>query len=169
MFRLERLSQKLTRLREAGVERIYMPRFDARFAARTADEFLTMVLGQSLGANVVVTGEDFAFGKARGGTSETLRAWGAERRVAVHSVPPVVAAGERCSSTAIRRALEAGDMGHAGRPAWPVIHDNWAGSAWGWARRDHRFSHGESGFAAAAETSDTRRLCDTCPACGKNV
>lgn len=119
-FRLETLSQKLHRLHAWGVERIYMPRFDAAFAARSAEDFLQNILQQSIGAKTVVTGENFAFGKARQGTTEMLQQWGAAHGVRIHNLPPVLAEGEVCSSTAVRQALARGDMQHAaallGRP-----------------------------------------------------
>ena len=73
-FRLEQLAVKLARLRAAGIERVYIPRFDAAFASLSAEAFMTDVLGHALGAKVVVTGENFAFGKGRSGDIATW-AW----------------------------------------------------------------------------------------------
>ncbi len=109
-FRIERLGVKLQRLAQASVARVYMPRFDAAFAGLSADQFLDEVLGRQLQAKVVVTGADFAFGKGRSGTIETLRAWGAKNAVEILAVPPVVHQGITCASTAIRTALGQGDM-----------------------------------------------------------
>lgn len=109
-FRIERLGVKLQRLTQASIARVYMPRFDASFAGLSADQFLNDVLGRSLQAKVVVTGADFAFGKGRAGTIETLRAWGVANGVEIIAVPPVVDQGTICSSTAIRDALTQGDM-----------------------------------------------------------
>ncbi|MFM9889249.1 MAG: bifunctional riboflavin kinase/FAD synthetase [Rickettsiales bacterium] len=114
MFRLEPLANKLRRLRAAGVARVYMPRFTARFAQITAEAFMHDVLGQSLGAKVVVTGENFAFGHGRGGNVALLRQWGTAQDVRIITVPPLRVAGAPCSSSAIRAVLAAGDVATAG-------------------------------------------------------
>ena len=90
-----------------------MPRFDVKFAAMTAQQFLDEVLGRQLQARAVVTGDNFAFGKGRGGDVAMLRAWGEKNGVAVHTIPPLLVDGEVCSSSAVRRALETGDMARA--------------------------------------------------------
>ena len=111
-FRLERLGTKLTRLQAAGVERVYMPRFDRAFAAMSAEEFLEGVLGRSLGAKVVVTGENFVFGKGRSGDVALLRQWGAANEVEILAVPYVMDGAKAYSSSAVRAALAEGDMPH---------------------------------------------------------
>ena len=112
-FRLEPLAVKLARLRDLGVQYCFMPRFDAAFAALSARQFLDGVLGKQLNAHAVITGENFAFGKGRGGDVTMLKDWGAAHGVTVHTVPPLMIDGAVCSSSAVRRALEAGDMARA--------------------------------------------------------
>ncbi len=109
-FRLERLRVKLARLRDAGVERVYMPKFNAPFAALTAQAFLQEVLARQLGARAVITGENFAFGKDRSGDIATLRAWGSAHGVEIIAVPPVRFGEAICSSSAIRAELAVGDV-----------------------------------------------------------
>ena len=113
-FRLERLSTKLGRLRDAGVERVYMPRFNAGFAGRSAEGFLEEILAGALGARAVITGENFAFGRDRGGDIHTLRVWGATNGVEIIAVPPVRFGEAICSSSAIRAELAMGDVVAAG-------------------------------------------------------
>lgn len=137
-FRLETLSQKLHRLAEWGVARVYMPRFNAAFAAQSAEEFLETVLRQQLRAQVVVTGENFAFGKARSGTAAVLRDWGTAHHVTVHSIAARMVAGIACSSSAVREALGRADVAGAaellGRPyrlAGRVLHGDRRGHGLG--------------------------------------
>lgn len=139
-FRLKRLADKLRRLRGAGVERVYMPHFNKAFAALSATQFLDQVLARQLGARVVVTGEDFAFGKDRGGDAAMLRAWGAAQGVTIINVPAVMVDGVACSSSAVRRAIGNGDMALAatllGRPyglSGRVIHGDGRGAQLGFA------------------------------------
>ena len=112
-FRIERLADKWERLRTAGVARVVMPHFDATFASMSAEAFLDDVLGQSLGAKAVVTGENFAFGHKRRGDSAMLKAWGARHGVEIITVPPVAVSGVICSSSAVRANITAGDMPRA--------------------------------------------------------
>lgn len=112
--RIVPLGAKLRGLEAAGVQQVFMPRFDRGFASLSAAAFLEEVLGRQLNARAVVTGENFAFGQGRSGTVETLRDWGAQQGVAILTVPPLLAEGEVCSSSAVRLALEQGEVGHAG-------------------------------------------------------
>jgi riboflavin kinase/FMN adenylyltransferase len=119
-FRIVRLRDKLAQLQQTLVERVYAPRFDANFAGMSAEDFLDIVLGQQLGAKIVVTGENFAFGNKRRGDSTMLKNWGNAHGVHIITVPPVTMDGEICSSSAIRKAIGAGAVKHAaallGRP-----------------------------------------------------
>jgi riboflavin kinase / FMN adenylyltransferase len=94
-------------------------RFDASLAAMGADEFVAKVLVGRLGASAVVVGWDFHFGKGRSGTPATLAAAGLRHGFAVEIVAKVEdGAGEGAhvvSSTAIRQALERGDLAAAAR------------------------------------------------------
>jgi riboflavin kinase/FMN adenylyltransferase len=65
-------------------------------------------------------GSTFRFGRARGGDIRLLQTIGAELGFTVVAVPPVSVEGETVSSSAIRAAIEAGDVARAraflGRP-----------------------------------------------------
>lgn len=139
-FRLEPLALKLRRLRDAGVARVYMPRFTRSFANVSAERFMNEVLKKSLGAKTVVTGEGFVFGKDRTGDNAALHAWGVQHAVDVVAVKPVTEAGQLCSSSAIRHALGVGDMAQVatlfGRPyqiAGRVMHGAGRGAGLGFA------------------------------------
>jgi riboflavin kinase / FMN adenylyltransferase len=68
----------------------------------------------------VLVGEDFHFGHRQAGDVKFLRELGMHHGFDVVITPPVVYRGEVVSSTAIRRAIAAGDVTHAsallGRP-----------------------------------------------------
>lgn len=119
-FRLEPRRTKFHRLRDAGVEQLFAPHFNAAFANMSAEAFLDEVLAQKLNARAVITGENFAFGKGRAGNADMLREWGQQHSIEVVRVMPVKIAGEVCSSSAIRQALQGGHMAHVadllGRP-----------------------------------------------------
>lgn len=137
-FRIEPLAVKLRRLREAGVTQLFMPRFDRRFASLSAPQFLDEVLARQLQARAVITGDDFAFGQGRAGTVALLRDWGRRHGIAIHTVPPVLAEGEVCSSSAVRHALDHGRvaqaatlLGHPYRIEGRVMHGDKRGRTLG--------------------------------------
>ena len=85
------------------------PPTDAEMAARTADVFVREVLVDGLGVSALVVGEDFVFGKGRGGNLATLRDTGAAHGFDVTAFHTVLAAGgQKISSTRIREALKEG-------------------------------------------------------------
>ena len=107
--RLTRFRERYEQLRALGVDELLCARFEA-VRELTPVEFVDELLTRQLGARHVVVGDDFRFGAARSGTVHELRELGKRRGLAVTEMPPVSFRGERVSSTAIRRALKAGDL-----------------------------------------------------------
>ncbi len=108
-FRLTSLNQRERLFGEAGADAMLVFRFDAELAAVTAEDFVAERVVGLIGAAGVVTGEDFTFGKGRGGNIEVLKILGAAHGLSVDAVAPVIADGEPVSSSGIREALQAGD------------------------------------------------------------
>jgi riboflavin kinase/FMN adenylyltransferase len=127
-FLLASARMKVAALRDCGVDLCFALRFDRTLAAMPAEAFVKEVLVDGLGLAGVVAGYDFVFGKARGGTPETLVAgMRAAGREAVIVAPAIDAAEARragvevepdsfvYSSTGVREALKAGDPEGAAR------------------------------------------------------
>ena len=114
-FRLTSLDQRQRLFAHAGADAILVFRFDAELAATTAEDFIAELLAERIGAAGVVTGDDFTFGKGRGGNVEVLKEVGARVGIVAEAVAPVLLDGERISSGRIREALAAGDPGTATR------------------------------------------------------
>lgn len=114
-FRLTSLDQRQRLFAEAGADAMLVFRFDAELAGVTAPDFVTDHLASRIGAAGVVTGEDFTFGKGRGGNVDVLKLLGQANRISVDAVAPVVEDGEAVSSSRIRDALRAGDCALAAR------------------------------------------------------
>ena len=112
-FRLQTLRDKLAGLRAAGVEKIFALKFNADFAGQSAEQFLNTTLLRKMNTRAVITGQNFSYGKGRTGDIAQLRQWGIHHRVRTEQLTPVIAEGDVCSSTAVRAALEVGDMSHA--------------------------------------------------------
>jgi len=146
--RLTRLSAKLHVLRDAGVDRVHIARFDAKFASQPPGSFIQDVLVKGLGCAWILVGRDFRFGAKRAGDfallSEAARVHGFE----VEAMPEVQNAGERVSSSAVRDALRQGDLEKAsvllGRPfsiAGRVTHGDKLGRQLGFATANIRLPH----------------------------
>jgi riboflavin kinase/FMN adenylyltransferase len=115
MFRLTGEAGKLAVLRRLGIDGAFVRRFDAALAGTSAAAFVSDTLKGELGLTGVVIGHDFHFGRGREGTPAMLEALCAENGLACRIVPAVAAGGGEApvSSSAIRAALEAGDVATA--------------------------------------------------------
>ncbi|WP_159796692.1 bifunctional riboflavin kinase/FAD synthetase [Croceibacterium salegens] len=128
-FRLTTLDQRQELFAAAGADAMLVFHFDDALAGTTAEDFVTKLLGDHIGAAGVVTGEDFTFGKGRGGNIAVLREVGAGLGIGVRALGPVMDGGRVVSSSRIRDALKAGDCAEATRLLTrpfairaPVIH-----------------------------------------------
>jgi riboflavin kinase/FMN adenylyltransferase len=109
------LDQKLELLADAGVDLTLVIHFDEQRSHESAEDFVREVLAGCLRTRLVVVGEDFHFGRNRGGNVELLKRMGPELGFEVEGLPLVDIPGVEgpVSSTAIRRALSDGDVAKA--------------------------------------------------------
>ncbi len=114
-FRLTTLEQRQELYLAAGATAMLVFHFDRELANTTAEDFVKVLLHERIGAAGVVTGEDFTFGKGRGGNRQVLEELGDEVGIRTRAVPPVVEGGEAVSSSRVRNALKAGDCETASR------------------------------------------------------
>jgi len=118
-FRLTPAAMKARLCESLGLSGIVFMTFDASLASLTAEEFVAEILVLRLGAGAVVVGWDFHFGKGRSGTPAFLAEAGPRHGLIVEIVAKVEDGagdtGRVVSSTAIRRALERGDVEAAAR------------------------------------------------------
>jgi riboflavin kinase/FMN adenylyltransferase len=91
-----------------GVDRVDMVQFTRTMANRSPRAFLKLLTGR-YDVRAVVAGKDFTFGRRGAGTTDTLKALGAEMGFEVVEMPVVLLDGEKVSSTRIRMALERGE------------------------------------------------------------
>jgi riboflavin kinase/FMN adenylyltransferase len=155
--RIATLRDKLGELERCGIDQVIVLRFDARFAALTAQQFIGDVLVGGLGARYVLVGDDFRFGAQRQGDYATLDAAGRQHGFDVARMMSYEVHGLRVSSSAVREALAAGQMQQAaallGRPysiSGHVVHgrklgrqlgESSAGAADGFRTLNLRFAH----------------------------
>ena len=102
-------AQRNTLLEQMGVTELFETDFDA-VRSLTPEQFVEQVLVNQLHAGAVSCGYNYRFGRGRSGDAATLRALCAARGIAVTVLPPVQADDLPINSTAIRRAVAAGDM-----------------------------------------------------------
>jgi len=103
---LSTLDRRLELLHECGIADVLVVEFTPETAELSAAEFARDVLG-AIGAQVVVAGEGFRFGRGREGDCDLLRSIGLDARE-VPLVPGV-------SSTRIRAHVKAGELEAAAR------------------------------------------------------
>ena len=114
-FRLTTLDQREELFAAAGADAMLVFDFNDDLAATTAESFVRDLLAGHIGAAGVLTGEDFTFGKDRGGNVQVQRDVGADCGVEARTISPVGDTGQTVSSSRIRDALKAGECDVAAR------------------------------------------------------
>lgn len=114
------LEEKVAQLQILGVDQLVMLPFDRELASLTPEHFVAEILVKGLQAKQISVGQDFCFGRQRTGTAEDLCTIAAEYGIDVTIAPLKLLDGHRISSSAIRAALQQGDIQQAnyllGRP-----------------------------------------------------
>lgn len=108
LFRLTDERAKLRLLAATGLDGAMVLTFNAALAGLPAQDFVSRILVDRLGASGVAVGFDFHFGQGRGGSPAFLKEQGARLGFPVDIVPPLEDEGRPVSSGAIRTALSAG-------------------------------------------------------------
>src|SRR5262245_2656434 len=109
------LDRKLERIAECGIDMAVLEPFDAAFAQRSPESFVSDILVAALGTRDVVVGQDFTYGRGRAGTVETLAAAGLAQGFGVTAVEKVTARGLVASSSKIREFVLEGKVDGAAR------------------------------------------------------
>ncbi len=101
---------KIELISKAGLELIFIIGFSYEFSQIPAEEFVSFILGRSIGIKELVVGYDYSFGKNREGNIDFLREIGERSGFNVHVIDPVNVNGITVSSSKIREAVSSGDM-----------------------------------------------------------
>lgn len=116
---LTTFEDKAEEFRRLGLDLVLCLTFDRAFAAHSPEAFVQSVL-VPLKARDVYVGANYRFGHDRMGDAETLAKLGARHGFSVHPQSFFTRDGQRVSSSQVREALKAGDVGEArellGRP-----------------------------------------------------
>ena len=146
--RVGTLRDKLIDLAQCGVDQTVVLPFDARLADLAPQDFIDRVLCQGLGASYVLVGDDFRFGARRAGDYAMLDNAGLAQGFDVARMNSYEVHGLRVSSSAVRAALQAGNMpgatrllGHPYRISGHVVHGRKLGRTLGFKTLNQRFAH----------------------------
>jgi len=161
---IESLELRLKRFAAAGIEQVHIVHFDETTKDEEAAAFVARVVVGQLRAHEVIVGDDFRFGRQRGGDVATLAAAGID-------VDALGAIGDvrRYSSTVARQAIARGDLVEAvkvlGRSvvvSGEVVHgDGRGGKELGFPTANlatvaEVVTPGEGVYAAMAQLADQR-------------
>ena len=107
---LSATQHKIALIRALGVEHLLVITFDKQFAATEPEDFVQKLVAHSKPLREICVGHEWSFGKNRRGNLDLLKRLGANSNFDVVGIPPVKINGAVVSSTAIRQAIEKGDM-----------------------------------------------------------
>jgi riboflavin kinase/FMN adenylyltransferase len=146
--RLTSLREKAELLRDAGIDRLHVFRFDKTFSSLSAEDFIKEALVNTLHARWILVGDDFRFGAKRAGDFDLLKSMGSQYGYEADFLHTVTVDGSRSSSTAVREALAAGNMDKAaqllGRPysiSGRVVHGDKLGRTIGFPTANIQLRH----------------------------
>ena len=96
------------------MQHLLVIKFDKAFAATAPEDFVLQLVTHSKPLREICVGHEWSFGKGRRGNLALLRKLGTQFNFEVVGIPAVTLGnGEPVSSTAIRHAIEAGDLAKA--------------------------------------------------------
>jgi riboflavin kinase/FMN adenylyltransferase len=101
---------KIALIRSLGAGHLLVIKFDKNFAATSPENFAEQLVRNSKPLREICVGHEWSFGKNRAGNLDLLKKLGARFDFDVVGIPPVKTNGAVVSSTAIRQAVEAGNL-----------------------------------------------------------
>jgi len=104
---------KIALIRDLGVAHLLVVHFDRNFASTPPEEFVRQLVQHSKPLRQICVGHEWSFGKNRAGNLTLLQKLGAQHHFDVIGIKPVAVNGTVVSSTAIRAAVEEGQLDKA--------------------------------------------------------
>lgn len=102
--------EKYKKLKALGVDRLICIRFCSKFAAMSAEQFVSELLVQKLGVKHLIVGDDFRFGQKRAGDFSLLKKLSAVHGFSVDDSQTFKYSNKRASSTEVRNRLQTSDF-----------------------------------------------------------
>ena len=146
--RVANLRDKIEGLRACGIRRVFVMHFNQRLASVTPQAFIDDILVEGCAMRWLIVGDDFRFGARRAGDVALLRARAAAGGYSVEQLDAVCHAQQRISSSAVRAALQGGDLaqaaallGHPYHISGRVLHGAKLGRQIGFPTLNLRLAH----------------------------
>lgn len=108
--RLNRFREKWTSIKKFGVDYVLCIRFNKKFAAISAEDFVEKILVERLGIKAIIIGDDFRFGAKRKGDFNLLQKMGEQYNFETIKMSSFLLQEKRVSSTEVRNALAKSDF-----------------------------------------------------------
>jgi riboflavin kinase/FMN adenylyltransferase len=112
---LASVEERCDRMRELGIEQIFVLRFTLDIARLSPEEFVTQYLRDVMRARFVWVGDNFRFGHRQSGDPALLAALGEQYGFETRRLDPVQWRGLAVSTSEVRTRIEAGEVSLAGR------------------------------------------------------
>lgn len=110
---LNTFEEKAALLKEQGIQHLVRIPFTKEFSQLSSEEFVRQILVKNIGTCKLVIGYDHHFGKNREGSFQQLQTSGPKLGFDVEEIPAQDIDHVTVSSSAIRKALESGDVSSA--------------------------------------------------------
>ena len=98
-----------------GIQQVLVLPFTSEVASWPPEEFVRRVLVEALGAKAIIVGHNFRFGHRQEGDIVAMHRFGTQFGFSTEVLRDFTVRSRSVSSTAIRMAVQSGDMGRAGR------------------------------------------------------
>jgi riboflavin kinase/FMN adenylyltransferase len=112
---LTSVEERCARMRELGIEQIFVLPFTREIAQLSPEEFVAQYLQQVMRARFVLVGQNFRFGNRQAGDPAMLADLGLRYGFETRLVDPVKWHGLVISTSEVRSRIEAGEVSLAGR------------------------------------------------------
>ncbi len=107
--------QKVALISDSGVDCLVVVPFTIELSQMSAEDFVIKVLCESLGMSHILIGHDYAFGRGREGSYETLERLGLDHGFTLEDLEPFGHGNMVFSSSLVRSQLISGDMAAVSR------------------------------------------------------
>jgi cytidyltransferase-like protein len=99
------LNTRVQKIKQAGIDQVFVANFDKSFAQVTANEFVDNVLIGKFNVGTLVVGKDFCMGKNRQGNIEFLKGICESKGFKIIVIEDFLSNGKRVSSSEMRKEL----------------------------------------------------------------
>lgn len=109
-IKISSFRDKFLQLKKLQIETFILLHFDKKLANMSAENFITEILLKVLNIKHLLIGDDFVFGKNRGGNATLLQKLGTKYHYQLHQLNSILYKNKRVSSSYIRQLLKNGDI-----------------------------------------------------------